>query len=367
MVSDKSSIYDCIATAGIVLTYFPVPHHKLHGKTKLQILSKIDWMGGFLSISGLTIFLVALQAGGYSHPWKSAYVLCTLIIGLLLIIAFVVWEVKFAKHPMVPHALFEGQNVVAMTFLIAFVGGMNFYSLLNFFPLSFTNIYDPDPVKVGLMALGPAIGTTIGATLGNALVAWTGGRAREVLFVSCILMTTFTGALAACTPNTPGMYVAFGTIAGFGVGGVLVPTGAIALICTPDALIASVVALGLSIRVVGGSIGNAVYFNVFYQKINEALPRNLIQYTLRAGLPSTSLVPFLGAIQTGDMEAAAQVPGVTPAILDAVMWGSRWAYADSLKYVWFVSIAFGAIAIISSLFVANIRRFMTNRIATNIH
>lgn len=339
----------------------------MHGKSKMDIIRKIDLMGAFLSITGLTLFLVALQAGGYSHSWKSAYVLCTLIIGLLLIIAFVWWEFKMAKHPMVPHALFAGQNVVAMTFLIAFVGGMNFYSLLNFFPLSFTTIYDPSPVAVGLKGLGPAIGTTVGATLGNALIAWTGGRAREVLFISCILMTTFTGALAACTPDTPGMYVAFGTIAGFGVGGVLVPTGAIALICTPDALIASVVALGLSIRVVGGSIGNAVYFNVFYQKIDVNLPKKLIEASLSAGLPSTSLIPFLTAITEGDMATAAGLPGVTPAVLEAVTRGSRWAYAESLKYVWLVSLAFGAVAIVSSLFVSNIRKYMTNRIATNIH
>lgn len=36
-------------------------------------------------------------------------------------------------------------------------------------------------------------------------------------------MTAFGGALAAITPATPGMSVAFGTIAGFGVGILLVP------------------------------------------------------------------------------------------------------------------------------------------------
>lgn len=42
-----------------------------------------------------------MQAGGYSHPWTSAYVLVTLIVGLLLIVAFCVWEWKFAKYPMI--------------------------------------------------------------------------------------------------------------------------------------------------------------------------------------------------------------------------------------------------------------------------
>jgi hypothetical protein len=76
-----------------------------------------------------------MQAGGYTHPWTSAYVLAPLIIGFLLMVVFIVWEAKFAKVPMVPHEMFSGQRIVAMAYAIAFVAGMNFYALLNFFPL----------------------------------------------------------------------------------------------------------------------------------------------------------------------------------------------------------------------------------------
>lgn len=93
---------------------------------------------------------MALQAGGYTHPWTSAYVLAQLIIGILLIAVWVIWEWKFAKNPMVPKQIFHGQRIVGLAFFIAFVAGMNFYSLTNFFPLSFSAVYDPDPVQVGL-------------------------------------------------------------------------------------------------------------------------------------------------------------------------------------------------------------------------
>lgn len=66
-----------------------------------------------------------MQAGGYSHSWASAYVLCTLLIGLLLIIFFVVWEYKYVKEPMIPHEMFAGQKIVGMAFGIAFVAGMD--------------------------------------------------------------------------------------------------------------------------------------------------------------------------------------------------------------------------------------------------
>lgn len=82
-------------------------------------------------VTDLTSSLVALQAGGYTHPWTSAYVLAQLIIGILLIIAFVIWEWKGAKVPMVPRELFQGQQTIGVTFLLLFVAGMNFYSLIN--------------------------------------------------------------------------------------------------------------------------------------------------------------------------------------------------------------------------------------------
>lgn len=104
-------------------------------------------------------------------------------------IAFVVWESKFAPHPMVPPSLFRGNTVMAKVFLVAFVGGMNLYSLLNFFPLTFTNVFNPDPVQVGLKGLGYGISVTAGATIINGLLSVFKNHNRELLLFSTILMS----------------------------------------------------------------------------------------------------------------------------------------------------------------------------------
>jgi hypothetical protein len=94
-------IYNGITGFGLAVTYFPIAHVRAEGLSTMAILKRIDYVGGVLSITGLTLFLVALQSGGYSHPWTSAYVLCTLLIGFFTLVAWIIWEWKFVKHPMV--------------------------------------------------------------------------------------------------------------------------------------------------------------------------------------------------------------------------------------------------------------------------
>lgn len=161
------------------------------------------------------------------------------------------------------------------------------------------------------------------------------------------------------------MAVVLGTITGFGVGAVLVPAATVAITVTPDTTIATCVALSLTIRAVGGSIGYAIYYNVFINKLTPRLPAYVGEWAVEAGLPVSEATVFVETF-LGAPEKIAEVPGVTPAIINAATIGSRWAYADSLKYVWLTSIAFGCCAIVACLFIGNISKYMTNRVAARI-
>lgn len=48
-----------------VLFYFPPPRANSLGLSRKEIIGRIDFLGGFLSITGLIIFLAGLQWGGY--------------------------------------------------------------------------------------------------------------------------------------------------------------------------------------------------------------------------------------------------------------------------------------------------------------
>ncbi|KAI1628072.1 major facilitator superfamily domain-containing protein [Exophiala viscosa] len=354
-------IWNGIVFVGLATTYFPKSHARLEGMSRRQILARIDYLGAILSIVGITLFLVALQSGGYTHPWKSGYVLSQLIIGILLIVAWVVWEGKFAPHPMIPRELYQGQRIVALAFLVACIAGFDFYSLINFFPLAFSTVWSTDPVQVGLKGLGYGISTTVGAVFWNAMLS-TKLEARYILLIASVLMTAFTGALAATTPETPKLAVALGTIASFGVGGLLVPAATVALIVVPDALLATTAALSLSIRTVGGSIGFTIYYNIFVNKLTKQLPEQVAKYAIEAGLPAADATEFITTFLTAPANIT-QAPGFSTKVLAGAELGTRWAYAESLKWVWITSIPFGVLAIITSCFIPSIRKYQTNRVA----
>jgi hypothetical protein len=152
---------------------------------------------------------------------------------------------------------------------------------------------------------------------------------------------------------------------GFGVGGVLVPAATVAVMVTPDFAIATCVALSLAIRTVGGSIGYAIYFNVFINKLTPKLPAYIGEYAVAAGLPVESAEAFVGALLTAP-ESVAQVPGVTPEVLQAAAMGSRWAYAESMKWVWISTIPFGVLAIVACCFLPPTTKYMTGRVAAKL-
>lgn len=175
---------------------------------------------------------------------------------------------------------------MALAYATAFVGGMFFYSALNFLPLTWDSVYVNDPIQIGLKGLPPAIATTIGAIGFNALLSTFPNNNREVLMAGALIMTGFGGALAVMTPDNPKTTVALATIACVGLGGMIVPTATVALLVCPDELITTCAALSLSVRAVGGAIGYTIYVSLFQTGICLPSESKHVSFTSTGGLPN---------------------------------------------------------------------------------
>lgn len=84
--------WNVVGLIGLVLCYHPPPRHNVDNLSWGDVARRIDYGGAFLSIGGVTLFLVGLQFGGYQAPWVSGKVLGPLIVGGLMIIGFFFWE-----------------------------------------------------------------------------------------------------------------------------------------------------------------------------------------------------------------------------------------------------------------------------------
>ena len=183
-----------------------------------------------------------------------------LLLGAALCIAFVFWEIYGAKHPMFPSRLKQEPRILALTLVITFISGANFFSIVMFWPTQAFNVYGHDPIGVGIRGLPVGFAILVGACVVLWLLSVLRGHIRALMIAASVLMTAGVGSLAVAQVNNLGTLWFLLVLAGLGIGGIVVPASIITNIICPDDLIATITALTLAIRVIGGAIGYTVYY-----------------------------------------------------------------------------------------------------------
>lgn len=158
-------------------------------------------------------------------------------------------------------------------------------------------------------------------------------------------------------------------IAGLGIGGIVVPASIITTIICPPDLIGTIASLTLAIRVIGGAVGYTIYYNVFYAKFVPKLTKKLVLACISNKIYNVTVIKIAGELTGASLiDEILHLPGVDGNVTiwnDLVMAG-REAYADSYPYVYYVSIAFGAVAIVASACLGDIQKYMDDHVAVVI-
>jgi hypothetical protein len=361
------------AFIGLVMTaifYFPPPRVNSLDLTNKEIIAQIDFVGGFLSIVGMILFIAGLLWGGYQYSWKSAHTLVPLLLGAAFLIGFGFWEVYGAKYPMFPSRLRKDPRVLALTLVITFISGANFFSVLLFWPTQAFNVYGHDPVGVGLRGMPIGFSILAGACIVLWLLSVLRGNNRALMVVSSCMMTAGCGALAAARLDNLNAVYGILVVAGLGIGGIVVPASIITTIICPDDLIATIAALTLAIRVIGGAIGYTTYYNVFYNKFVPILTKNIIIASVENGIFNATVIRDIAELTGASLiQDILFLPGVDGNLTkwNALVHAGQESYAAAYPFVYYSSIAFGAVAILASLFLGDISKYMDNHVAVVIH
>ncbi|KAJ8109889.1 hypothetical protein OPT61_g7123 [Boeremia exigua] len=347
--------------------------------TATHVMQRIDYIGGILSIGGITCFMMGLQWGASQYVWGSVHNIVPLVIGIVLIIAFFVWEF-FAPHPMVPRALFKkAKRTMIIILLITWLSGGNFFVLLLFWPTQIYNVYGDDPIGVGIRSLPIGFGIIVGAAICLVLIPVTKGRIRLLLLLFTAVMTAGTGAVSVSTPQNLNTMYGVVTLASLGVGGVIIPCSIIAQIACPDELIATVTAITLSLRYVGGAITFAVASNLFYHNVTTYATEMVATKTI-AGTGIVSPLRAEGIrliahmtelVANAQFDDLREILATDPLVLnrnsyDLIVASAQEAFSLAYRWPYWVSIAFGGACFILSIFVGDIGGLLDSHIAAAV-
>lgn len=241
------------------------------------------------------------------------------------------------------------------------------------------DILGDDPIGVGVRSLPIGFGIIGGAAICLILIPITKGRIRLLLLFFTAMMTAGTGAMSVSTPHNLGTVYAIVTIASIGVGGVIIPCSIIAQIACPDELIATVTAITLSLRYIGGAITFAVASNLFYHNIEiyateivatKTIAGNAIINPFRPeGLALIKEVTEL--VANAQFEHLREILATNPLILnrnsyDLIVASAQEAFSLAYRWPYWVSIAFGGSCFVLSAFVGDIGGLLDSHIAAAV-
>ncbi|KAJ2829774.1 hypothetical protein IWW50_000662, partial [Coemansia erecta] len=331
-------INPCIQGVVIVLIVLFMRIPRPHG-SGISKLKRIDFIGILTVVAGIVLLELALTWGGQDHPWKSAAVIVSLILGIVILVVFVLIEWKVAKEPVMPLRLFKRRNTSLM-FVMQIFFGMSFFLPIFYFPLYLSVVKNASGISSGLHLISCVLALSLSSITSGILITKT-GLYQPYIWIGTALNTVGIGLFALLGSNSSnGMLIGIPIVFGVGVGLSLQPM----LCCAQNSVeqkdIATASTLFMTIRMLGNAIGLAIAQSVIQNHISPLLK------AIAARFPDHSDVIF-GIVSDQSIVWKAGVPeDVRDAAIEA--------YVKSLRTVYLVFLAFGSLTFVLSLFIKNL-------------
>ncbi|GHJ83664.1 hypothetical protein NliqN6_0066 [Naganishia liquefaciens] len=321
--------------------------------TVRERLGYMDWVGYFLFTAALSGLTIGLTWGKNPYPWNSAHVLAPLLLGVGLIIVLAVHQWKFRKDGLFSRHMFSNSRNPAIALITVAIEGAAFFCITNYFPTLVGVAFETDLRRVTTM-LSIGFFTVF---ISSPVIGWLNQKYRDLKIlnvVSFLFFAIFFGCMISVSLGSSTGLWAFPIFYGIGLACGLAGIMAAAQFGAPPDAIATVSALVISFRSMGGSIGLAVCTAIFSSKLSTELGKQIAPRVLALGFNPQYLGAFIGALASQNIPAVAQIPGVTPQIIGAGVVGLKTAFIQSIKWIWVFGLALSVLAAIISVFIENL-------------
>ncbi|KOV82874.1 MDR family MFS transporter [Nocardia sp. NRRL S-836] len=161
--------------------------------------TKIDYLGAFLIVSGVSTLLVWSSLAGQKFEWASGWTALLVSLGVVLLVA-AVWVESRAHDPIIPLSIFRNRTVGLTTLASALVGVAMFGGtvfLSQYFQLSLGKT----PTQAGLLGLPLIFGLLVSSTVAGQLITRY-GRWKAFLVAGGVIMVGGMLLLSTITAQT---------------------------------------------------------------------------------------------------------------------------------------------------------------------
>ncbi|KAI0297883.1 iron permease [Multifurca ochricompacta] len=317
----------CAFNATLVLLFMRL---KTPYATLKEKLSRMDFIGNILITGSTTSTVIGLTWGGVQFAWSSASVLVPLIIGLIGLGSFVIYEIYLCKPPVVP-ILFRLNWTGTSGYLQNFVMAVVLASLSYWYAVFFEACKDKSPTGAGVDLFGLSYSISLIAIVAGVAVKKT-GKYLIPTYIGWVLMVVGAGLLTTLRADTSiAKSVGFQLVIGGGVGIIYVVSLFPILASIPVTHSAPAMALYVFSRnfgyIWGVTVGGAI-----------------LQNELKGKLPASFLAQFPQGVEI----AFATIP-IIPTLEQPFKDQVRNTFGEALKVVWQVVLGIACAGFLSSL------------------
>lgn len=293
-------------------------------------LKRIDWLGNVVFVLSMVSILIALSWSGSTYPWSSFRIIVPLIMGFVGFGVFAFYQAsKYCVNPTMPLHLFSNRTS-ATAFGLTFIHSLSAISVLYFLPIYFQAVLGATPSRAGIELL-PTILFMLPAAIAAGGLCSKFGRYRPIQHLGFALMMIGFGLLTLLKAEpTTAQWVGYQLANAAGIGlvlPVLLPAVQACLTEDDTALSTSTWAFIRSFGLIwGATIPTAAFNNRFDTLLYKITDSAIAQQLANGKAYERATKSFIDTIE--NPVTRVQVVSV---------------YVDSIKTVWYVSMAFAAL------------------------
>lgn len=299
---------------------------------------KVDWLGAFLIVAGVSALLLVLSLAGKEFAWSSGWTYGLVAAGLVLI-GLAVLQERRAVEPIMPPRLFTNHTFV-LTSLAGFAVGVAMFGAIIYLPLYLQIVKGESPTASGLLTLPLMLGL-LGSSIVSGRAITRSGRYKRYPVVGLVVTAVGLGLLSTLTTGSS-LAVAgvFMLVTGVGIGLVMQVLVLAAQNAVEPADLGVATSGATFFRSMGGAMGVAVFGALLSHQLRQTIPDRLAAAGVQPG--SGADVSTLGS--------PADIALLPEPVHQAVVGG----FADALQAVFLAAVPFALVGFVVVLFLREI-------------